>query len=104
MKKYAAFVVALALAVVLLTGCGCSNSKPANKAPTTLPQTTGATIMPTTEATTMPTTVATTAPTTETATDNTMDGMNDSTIGTEIPDEPTANNEARGRMPMPKGK
>ena len=104
MKKYAAFAAALSLAIVLLTGCGCSNSKPANNAPSTLPPTTGATIMPTTEATTMPTTVATTAPTTEAVTEEPTDHMTDDTAGTELPGDATAGNEARGKMPMPREK
>lgn len=110
MKKYAAFTFALVLAISLLTGCGCSNSKPANTKPSTLPPTTGATIMPTTEPATMPTTMATTAPTTEASTsaDATAttgnDENNEEATATEQPNEATANNEARNRMPMPNSK
>ena len=104
MKKHIVFVLALVLAVSLLTACGCTNSNPANTDSTTLPPTTGATIMPTTEATTMPTTMATTAPTTEAPTSMPTDGSEHDTVGTEDPTDHTGNTEISRRMPAPNGK
>ena len=103
MKRYTIGIVAMALAAVLFTGCGCRNTKPMNTQPSTLPPTTGATIMPTTEATTMPTTAATTEATTE----NTMlpDGMaTEDTAVTEMPGDTVDGNGARSRMPAHNGK
>ena len=73
MKIYNLLVTVLVLTALLLTGCGCRNSKPLDTMPsenTTVP-TTMATTAPTTEATTMPTT----RPTTE-STEATMDNGN----------------------------
>ena len=105
MKKYSIFALVLVLSLALLTACGCSNSKPANTQPSTLPPTTGATLMPTTEATTMPTTVATTAPTTEaTAMPETSESIGAESGITEAPTENGGSNDARSRMPGANGK
>ena len=74
MKKYSILVFALVLTAVLLTACGCRNSKPMNTVPTTVP-TTEAT-RPTTQPTTAPTTSPTIAPETTTSTDATIDNGN----------------------------
>ena len=103
MKRYTNGIIAMALAAVLFTGCGCRNTKPMNTQPSTLPPTTGATVMPTTEVTTMPTTAATTEATTE----NTIlpDGMmTEESTATEMPGETTDGNGARSRMPTHNGK
>lgn len=105
MKKYAIFALAFVLSAALLAACGCSNSKPANNQPSTLPPTTGATLMPTTEATTMPTTMATTAPTTEATTvPETSESVGAESGMTEAPTEKAGSNAARSRMPGVNGK
>lgn len=105
MKKLTIFALTLALTAALFAACGCTNSKPANNQPSTLPPTTGATLMPTTEATTMPTTVATTAPTTEaTAMPETDESVGAESGMTEAPTESGGSNDARSRMPGVNGK
>ena len=105
MKKYGIFALTLVLSLALLTGCGCTNSKPANTQPSTLPPTTGATLMPTTEATTMPTTMATTAPSTEatTAPDSSETMTNDNPTS-DVSTDATDANASRSRMPAVNGK
>lgn len=105
MKKLITFALTLVLAAALFAACGCTNSKPANNQPSTLPPTTGATLMPTTEATTMPTTMATTAPTTEATTmPETDESVGAESAITEAPTEESGSNEARSRMPGVNGK
>lgn len=105
MKKCAILALALVLSAALLAACGCSNSKPANTQPSTLPPTTGATLMPTTEATTMPTTAATTAPTTQATTaPDSGESVGAESGMTEAPTETGTSNDARSRMPGTNGK
>ena len=96
MKITTLLVTVLVLTALILTGCGCRNSKPLDTMPsenTTVP-TTLPTTAPTTEATTMPTTEATTLPT--------MDNT-DATIDYGNGPMPTDNEDiARGRRVMPK--
>lgn len=71
MKTIAIPITVLVLTALLMTGCGCRNSKPLNTMPSE--STSAPTTRPTTEATTAPTTEATTQPTTaptEEPTDN----------------------------------
>lgn len=105
MKKFAIFALVLVLSAALLVACGCSNSKPADNRPSTLPPTTGATLMPTTEATTMPTTMATTAPTTESTTiPETTDPIGAESGMTEMTTESDNSNGSRSRIPGANGK
>ena len=71
MKTIAICISVLVLTAMLMTGCGCRNSKPLDTMPS---ENTAATTMPTTEATTVPTTQPTTAPTRETTVPTTDNG------------------------------
>lgn len=103
MKISSMLIAALVLTAMLLTGCGCRNSKPLDTMPsenTTVP-TTMATTAPTTEATTAPTTLPT-APSSEATTDNGNGPLpTDGTNGTENTDN--AGENAKSRM-MPRVK
>ena len=69
MKRITMIAAVFLLCAAMLAGC-----RGGNVAPSTLPSTTGATIMPTTQSTLPSTTRATTAPTTEATMPNTTDG------------------------------
>jgi len=88
MKVLTMLVTVLVLTAMLMTGCGCRNSKPLDTMPSE--NTTEATTRPTTEATTAPTTAPTTMPTTE-STEATIDNGNGP-----LPTDDAAGTEATG--------
>ncbi len=97
MKIFTMFISVLVLTAMLMTGCGCRNSKPLDTMPSE--STSAPTTMPTTEATTAPTTAPTTMPTTD-STDATVDNGNgplptDGMNGTDS----TGNNARNHRIP-----
>ena len=104
MKLYKLLIAVLVLTAMLLTGCGCRNSKPLDTMPSE--NTTAPTTMATTEATTAPTTEATTAPTTMPTTETTEETMDNgngplSTDGADQTEE-TGDNARSRHMPRVK--
>lgn len=96
MKITTILIAVLILTAMLMTGCGCRNSKPLDTMPSE--STSAPTTMPTTEATTVPTTEATTP--TQESTDATIDNGNgplstEDTGATGIPED----NPRSRRMP-----
>ena len=98
MKRLTLLAAVFLLSVTLLAGC-----KRGNVTPSTLPSTTGATLMPTTEATMPSTTRATTAPTTNATVPSTGDGMTEPTNEIGTTGTPNGTDNARGRRGMNRG-
>ena len=95
MKRITFMAAVFVLCAAMLAGC-----RSGNEAPSTLPSTTGATLMPTTQTTAPSTTQATVMPTTEATLPGTSEGTTDPTGQTGTPN---GTKNARGRRGMNRG-